>query len=234
MPERRMCRGAEVRLERRSADDSKEIIVGHASVYDQWTTLYEGRYWVWREIVRPGAYRNALAEKQDVRGLWNHDANYVLGRTKSGTVELSDDGTGLLSRIDWPDTQTIRDLVVEPIRRGDVTGMSFAFSVRRSEKVTRTELPDGTEVIDAGGERITLREENGRRIEERELLDLDLFDVSPVTYPAYEGTDVGLRSATLGLDLARRIEEMDRPRQRPAPHREKFRRWLEGISNGSK
>jgi len=164
-----------LKVERRDDADAPRI-VGHAIVYDQWTTLHEGRSFVWREKIARGACRSALAEGQDVRCLFNHDPNYVLGRTKSGTLRLTEDATGLLAEIDPPDTPTVRDLVLAPIARGDVSGMSFSFLVRE------------------GGQVVTTREEGDRIVEEREVLALDLLDVSPVTFPAYEQTDVALRS----------------------------------------
>lgn len=235
MAERRYSTGV-LRIERRGqGDEARQVLVGHAAVFDQWTTLYEGRYWIWREVVRPKAFARAIKEKQDVRGLWNHDANFVLGRTISGTLELREDSEGLLSTIDPPGTQTVRDLVIVPIDRGDVSGMSFAFDVRRGDKIVEVEHEDGTRVIDRGGERITLRYEGDRVIEERELLDLDLFDVSPVTYPAYEGTNIGLRGGCVP-DLQDLIREKDRPNRRPAPRREAIRQWLEshaGVAGGA-
>lgn len=201
-PFRRYTAAPGLRVERREGAAGGPRIVGHASVFDQWTTLYEGPYFVWREIVRPGAYANALKEKQDVRSLFNHDSNFVLGRTASGTLSLSEDKVGLWTDTDPPDTQTIRDLVLSPIERGDVSGMSFAFIPRNTKSVVVSE--GGVIVIDRGGERITIRTEGEKEIEERELLDLNLFDVSPVTYPAYEQTDVALRA--LGERREREIQ----------------------------
>lgn len=189
--ERRIVPGLlEVRADEEGTPDR---IVGHASVFNEWTTLYESADYLWREVVRPGAYARALVEGHDVRALWNHDANFVLGRTLSGTLRLAEDERGLLSDITPPDSQLVRDLVLAPIRRGDVSQMSFAFLPNRVRNV-REELEDGTILVDRGGERITIRREGNRVIEDRELLDVDLFDVSPVTYPAYPGTDVGVRS----------------------------------------
>jgi phage head maturation protease len=70
--------------------------------------------------------------------------------------------------------------------------MSFAFQINNTKSVVTT--VEGVTVADLGGERITIRREGEKTIEERELLDLDLFDVSPVTYAQYESTDVALRS----------------------------------------
>lgn len=184
---------AEVRADEKTGENFPAI-VGHASVFNEWTTIYESKSYLWREVVRPGAFRAAIAERQDVRSLFNHDANFVLGRTKAGTLRLSEDEAGLFSEIDPPDTQLVRDLVLSPIARGDVSQMSFAFTVRRGGE-TKTSEKDGLFVSEDGGERVTLRRDGDRIIEERELLNLDLFDVSPVTYPAYEQTDVGLRKA---------------------------------------
>ena len=192
--ERRIVsRTGDLRAETRAEGDAKQRIVGHAAVFDEWTTLYEGDNFVWREVIRPGAFRDAIKEKQDVRSLWNHDANWVLGRTTAGTLTLSEDETGLLSDTDPPDTQFARDLMFL-IARGDVSQMSFAFTVRRGDE-TKTTEKDGVVVSEDGGERVTIRRDGNRIIEERELLGLNLFDVSPVTYPAYEQTDVGLRKA---------------------------------------
>lgn len=192
-PERRTCPSSGTRVERR-AEGGVPRIVAHPAVFDQWTIIYRGKYFEWREVVRRGAFANALKEKQDVRSLFNHDSNIVLGRIGSGTLTLSEDATGLLSETTPPDTQTVRDLVIVPIERGDISGGSFAFTVRRAAE-TKVTIANGVTVIDNGGERITIREEDGREIEERELLDLDLYEVSPaVTFPQYEQTDVALRT----------------------------------------
>jgi uncharacterized protein len=192
------------------------IITGYASVFDQRTTLFEGRHLTLRETVKPGAFRSALAEGQDVRALFNHDPNVVLGRSKAGTLTLAEDDRGLRVEIDPPDTQAARD-VLRSIERGDISGMSFAFRAR------------------PGGERTTTSDADGRRTEDVELTDLNLYDVSVVTYPAYEGTSVGLRS--MGFDpaeLAARDVPPPAPEPEPpapAPLREAFRRYLAANTN---
>ena len=168
MSEQQKVTGREVRsmaVRELRADDDNQI-VGYAAVFDANADL--GYF---EERIKPGAFKRAIKEKQDVRALWNHDPNFVLGRTKSGTLKLSEDKEGLRIKIDPPDTQTARDLVTS-IRRGDVDSMSFAFrAVKESWTERKDELPL------------------------RELEDVDLFDISPVTYPAYQETSVGLRSA---------------------------------------
>jgi HK97 family phage prohead protease len=228
--ERRIVsRTGDLRAEAQAEGDAKQRIVGHAAVFDEWTTLYEGESFVWREIVRPGAFKDAIAENQDVRSLWNHDANWVLGRTTAGTLRLSEDETGLLSDTDPPDTQFARDLMLL-IARGDVSQMSFAFTVRRGDE-TKTTEKDGVVVSEDGGERVTIYRQGNQVIEERELLSMNLFDVSPVTYPAYEQTDVGLRKAGERRESEIRQRVLAGKQQRKPNHLELMRMglWLAGA-----
>lgn len=147
-------------------EDSKPVIRGHAAVFNQLSEDLGG----FREQIAPGAFIEAI-ERDDVRALFNHDANFVLGRTVSKTLRLSEDARGLAIEIDPPDTQAARDLMVS-ISRGDVSQMSFGFTIR----------PGGQDWA---------KDDDGRTI--RTLKKVRLFDVSPVTYPAYPQTDVALR-----------------------------------------
>lgn len=140
-------------------------IRGYAAVFNQ---LSEPMWGV-RERIKPGAFKATLAAGADVRALVNHDPSLILGRTKAGTLNLEEDQHGLRYTITPPDTTVGRDLMVS-IRRGDITQSSFGF-----RSVDENYL-----------------KENGQFI--RELLSVDLFDVSPVTYPAYTGTNVNVRS----------------------------------------
>lgn len=171
------------------------VIRGYAAVFDQWTTLHEDDHAVIRERIRPGAFARAIRERQDVRALFNHNPSLLLGRTLSGTCRLSVDSHGLAYEVDMPDTTIGRDCLIF-IRRRDVTGSSFGFRLR------------------PGGQTITRSMERGtnRRVIERDVMDLDLFDVSPVTYPAYQGTEVGVRRGREPLDAARlaRMEKLRR------------------------
>ena len=110
----------------------------------------------------------------DVRGLFNHDSNFVLGRNKADTLKVKTNANGLQYEIDLPDTQTIRDLVLEPIKRGDVDQSSFGFIVGQ-----------GNESWDENDDGVLIRTIHKIR---------ELFDVSPVTFPAYRDTTVGARS----------------------------------------
>ena len=150
------------------ADDEtgEQKIVGYGAVFESRSENLGG----FTEVIEKGAFDEVL--KNDVRALFNHDPNFVLGRSMAGTLRLSVDDVGLRYEIDAPQTQTVRDLVLEPMARGDITGSSFGFSV---EEDSWSESEDGA--ITRSIQKI------GR-----------LVDVSPVTYPAYPETDVALRS----------------------------------------
>jgi len=141
-------------------------LVGHAAVFN---TLVDLGYF--RELIAPGAFAKTLADHADVKALFNHEANNILGRTKSGTLKLAEDATGLLSEINMPDTNLGRDLMVS-VKRGDIDQMSFAFQAIQEE----WNESDPNNPI-------------------RTLKEVKLFDVSPVTYPAYPTTDVSAKSA---------------------------------------
>lgn len=155
--------------------DGKTKICGYAAKYNLWSLDLGG----FREMIKPGAFDNALKEKQDVRGLGNHLEWQVLGRSTVATMTLTSDDIGLYYEIDPPDTSYARDLITS-IERGDISQSSFAFAVRANGSVWKLiEDPNGNWRNDRW---------------ERELSDLDLFDVSPVTFPAYPDTTVAIRS----------------------------------------
>lgn len=139
-------------------------LVGHAAVFGQRARIRD-----FDEEIDPAAFDRALTEQQDVVLLANHEG-LPLARRSSGTLRLSTDRTGLRTEADLPDTTLGRD-VRELTRRGDLRSMSFGFVVR-SDDWTTTE--DGMQL--------------------RVIRDVDLFDVSVVTFPAYAGTDLALRN----------------------------------------
>jgi len=164
---------------RERAEGGMPTLVGHAAVFDVETTLFEGKRFRLREVVRRGAFARAIAASQDVTANMDHDDAILLGRTAPGTVRLREDDVGLAVEIDLPDTQHGRD-VATLVRRGDLAGMSFAFRpAPGGEQRTIATLPDGRDdVFD-------------------ELTDLDLYDVSAVARPAYRATDLAVRAAAL-------------------------------------
>lgn len=166
---RRLLQVKELRI---ASEGEKRTIVGYAAVYDQLSEDLGG----FVEMIRKGAFTESLAQ-DDIRCLWNHDANHVLGRNKAGTLRLSEDLRGLRIECDLPDTQAGRDVAIG-IERGDIAHMSFGF-----ETIER---------------RWTFRKPPEADL--RELMKVRLFDVSPVTFPAYPQTEVGMRASGEDLD----------------------------------
>jgi HK97 family phage prohead protease len=156
------------RMEVRSDGKRWAILNGHASVFNKETIIY-GMY---REEVAPGAFAKTIKES-DIRALWNHNPEIVLGRNKAGTLSLSEDDKGLAVEISPPENEWGRP-VVEAIKRQDVSQMSIGFRIVKQEwdrPLDDTEMP------------------------KRRILEAKLYDVSPVTFPAYEQTDIAARSA---------------------------------------
>jgi HK97 family phage prohead protease len=159
-------RNFDFKIDTNEKNDNQKILIGHAAVFGEYTDMG----W-FQERILPGAFTEAILN-DDVRALFNHDPNYVIGRNKSGTLSLSEDAQGLAIEIIPPDTQFAKDLMVL-ISRGDISQMSFAFQVLE--------------------EKWTNFVENSRQ-DKRDLIKVSLYDVSPVTYPAYPTTDVALKS----------------------------------------
>ena len=168
--ERRMF-AAQIRSDK-ARDGKAPKMVGYAAVFDSPSEDLGG----FTETIAPGAFTRALQEKQDVRALFNHDPNKVLGRTKSGTLRLAQDDNGLNIECDMPDTTYARDLMTS-LDRGDIDQMSFGFYVVEEKWYD-----------DQGKE--TPMWMGSKRV----ISDVDLFDVSAVTYPAYPATSVEARS----------------------------------------
>jgi HK97 family phage prohead protease len=197
-------------------------------VFNRTAVIYDSAYYRWEETIRPGAFSRAIREGQDVRSLFNHDPNFVLGRTTSGTLALTEDATGLYQVTEAPTTQTVEDLVLSPIKRKDITGQSFSFIPIHASTITVTEdKSTGTEVYNLGGEIITCRYEGEKLIESHDVLDVDLFDVGPVTYPAFTATDVSMRSTP---GYTERIRQLDRPHIRKTPRLDAARKLLDARS----
>lgn len=141
-------------------------ITGYASVFNSLSQDLGG----FKEQIKPGAFRNSLKNSEhDVRALVEHDGNKMLARTKSGTLKVWEDKKGLRVEIDPANTSYARDLV-EQIQRGDVDSYSFGF-----------------QVIDDSFEK-----KNGQLI--RTVNEVDVFEVSVVSNPAYLATELSLRS----------------------------------------
>lgn len=168
--ERRFFQTPPAYLVRDTKEATVTVIEGYAALFNVRTVIWG----LFEESIKPGAFSRAIKEKQDVRSLFNHNPDCPLGRTKYGTLALREDEKGLWTETTVVDTQQARD-VVENIRVGNVDQMSFAFIPKKTKW--------------------TFAEERGG-LDHCEILDLDLYDISPVTYPAYEQTSCGVRAAT--------------------------------------
>jgi HK97 family phage prohead protease len=142
---------------------------GHAAMFNKRTWIGPRRFGFWEQVA-PGAFDKTVGEA-DVRFLVNHDPNLLLARNKSGTLTLDVDDGGLATAAKLDRRQSYTNDVVIALERGDISQMSFAFEVVRD---TWEILDDDTEL--------------------RTLDEVRLWDVSVVTYPAYEDTDAGLRA----------------------------------------
>jgi len=132
------------------------------------------------EVVRNGAFRKSLEGGTNIRALYHHQGDALLGTTRGGTLQLREDAHGLAFTLALPDTSHGRDLAIL-VDRGDVAGCSFGFRVRD------------------GGDRWEQR--GGQLV--RELLDVDLVEITLTADPAYQDTTVAMRSrpAALSRDL---------------------------------
>lgn len=154
-------RGGHLGVETRASDD-KRTLSGYAAVFNSDTAI--GDYFV--ERVAPGAFAETISG--DIRALVDHDWGRVIGRTKSGTLRLSEDAKGLRVEVDVPNTTDGNDLW-ELVERGDVSGMSFGFRVTKQSWDETGDTPVRT--IEA----------------------VELYEVSAVAFPAYDDTSIGKR-----------------------------------------
>lgn len=146
------------------AEEDEMIIEGYFAVYNTETELWPGAF----EEIAPGAFDNTLSN--DIRALINHDTSLVLGRNKAGTLELKTDSRGLWGRIKINPNDTDAVNLYERVKRGDVDQCSFGFNI----------ISEETDYRDDETVKWTIKE-------------VDLHEVSIVTFPAYEETGVQAR-----------------------------------------
>lgn len=173
-----------VDLEARAQDgDEKPLrIVGHPVVYNRWSEDLGG----FRERIMPGAATKTLREA-DIRVLFNHDPNYILGRNTADTALFTESQTGVRMEAFPADTPTIRDLVITPMQRGELNQMSFAFRIVNPEPLD----PDPAVRYGDHWEAPTTAD----GLWERSVYEFAMFDASVVTFPAYRQTDAAVRSS---------------------------------------
>lgn len=165
MRETRQTRSLKTELKTRADEESKDLYIeGYFAVFNRETELWPGAY----EEIAPGAFANTLSN--DIRALINHEPRLVLGRNKAGTLELREDTYGLWGRVKINPNDTDAMNLYERVKRGDVDQCSFGFNIIRED----------TEWREDGSVKWTIRE-------------VDLHEVSVVTFPAYEDTGVVAR-----------------------------------------
>lgn len=181
------CPEAELTIETRA--NGTQVLTGYAAVYNRFSLpLREGGS-QFREIILPGAFDKVLNRqrgKSDVVALLNHNPDLILGRSASGTLELSSDDKGLRYTVIPPDTQVGRD-TMELVRRRDLKGSSFAFSLEPGK-----------------GDKWTSDEQGAVR-EVREVSSL--VDVSVVLTPAYPASSVTVAQRSYESWLASQATE---------------------------
>lgn len=161
----RQVRSVPTRFETREAEDGLHI-TGYFSVFNSDYEIWPGM----TESVAPGAFLSSL--NGDVRALTNHDTTLVLGRTTAGTLKLREDDVGLWGDVTINPKDSDAMNTYARVMRGDVNQCSFGFFIRKEAYEAR---PDGSD--------------------HWTIQDVDLFEVSVCTFPAYEATNVQARSA---------------------------------------
>jgi HK97 family phage prohead protease len=173
-------------IARAEGEGMPKVIGGIAAVINSVTDL--GYF---EEVIEQGAFDNALSKEYDIRCLFNHEAELILGRTTAGTCSVFVNGDGNLEYTWIPDYENPTHMsVVRSIMRGDITQSSFAFTIKEQK------WSESTKYGSMGKRTITIIE--------------DLYDVSPVTYPAYQDTEADARSVVALRDQEREIEEAKR------------------------
>ena len=167
----------ELRAAADGAQESGRTVFGYAAKFNVRSQNLGSSDWQFFETIAPGAFDDVLLD--DVRALFNHEAELILARSKGGvgTLKIGIDTTGLWYEFDAPETQVGNDLLVS-LRRGDIDQSSFSFMVDcAGQSFVESKIGDGPNIV------------------ERTITKFSrLLDVSPVTYPAYEETEVDCRS----------------------------------------
>lgn len=168
-------------------EDGRRRLEGYFSVFDQPYEVVPG----WIETIAPGAFERALASGQDVKVLWNHDSNIVLGSTANRTADLREDARGLLGGTDINENDQDAKNAYARVDRGDVTGCSFGFEISRMEESWDEDGTYRTRILEA----------------------YPLYEVSPCTFPAYTQTSITAR-AQEQLEAAREKLQEAKERKR--------------------
>jgi len=187
----RQTRSLQTELSTRAEQEGQDMFIeGYFAVFNQQTELWPGAF----EEIAPGAFDETLSN--DIRALINHDTTLVLGRNKSGTLELRADSRGLWGKVKINPNDTDAVNLYERVKRGDVDQCSFGFNI----------LDEETEYREDGTIKWTIKK-------------VDLHEVSVCTFPAYEDTGVQARKAEVEQRQKRQLE------QRKHNLKERLKKW---------
>lgn len=176
-------------------ENGKRYIEGYFSVFNQPYEVFPG----WIEEIAPGAFSRTLRESKDVKVLWNHNSDIVLGSTINRTATLREDDVGLFGSNEINEDDQEAKNGYARVARGDVRGCSFGFEIKAMEE----------RWDDEGNYRTR-------------ITDVDLFEVSPCTFPAYAQTSISARAK----------EELEEARTRYTRAQEKRRdEWREAMQH---
>lgn len=181
-------------------DGGKRYLEGYFAVFGEIYQVWDG----WTETIERGAFARYLASGEDVKVLWNHDSNIVLGSTGNGTASLREDETGLFGSVEINENDSEAVSAYARVARGDVDGCSFGFDIARQE-----------EWWDKDG------------VYHTKITEVDpLYEVSPCTFPAYKATSISARNKESLADAKKRYEEAQK--QKINDWRESMKTRLKG------
>lgn len=180
-------------------EDGKRFVEGYFSVFNQPYEVFPG----WIEEIAPGAFARTLREGKDVKVLWNHNSDIVLGSTQNRTAILREDDVGLFGSDEINEEDQDAKNGYARVARGDVRGCSFGFDIRAMEESWDD---DGTYRT-----RIT---------------EVELYEVSPCTFPAYSQTSISARNKEVFEDAKKRFE--DAREQQRKDWRENMKKRMKG------
>jgi HK97 family phage prohead protease len=180
--------------------EGKKYLEGYFAVFGESYKVWDG----WVETIERGAFARVLATGNDVKVLWNHDSNIVLGSTGATTATLREDDTGLFGMVEINENDQDAVNAYYRIQRGDVDGCSFGFDIARQE-----------DWWDDDG------------VYHTKILEVDpLYEVSPCTFPAYASTSISARSREQLQEAKNKYEEA-REKKR-SEWRDKMKKRLKG------
>lgn len=183
--------------------EGKRRLEGYFAVFDQPYEVVPG----WLETIAPGAFDCALRGGQDVKVLWNHDSNIVLGSTENHTASLREDARGLYGGVEINEDDQDAKNAYARVDRGDVTGCSFGFEISRMEESWDEDGTYRTRILEV----------------------FPLYEVSPCTFPAYTQTSITARAAEQLKTARERLERAKVKKQNE--WRAQMRARLKGEQN---